>query len=61
VGGAGTVLNWDSCVGIFQSLYVSDRGLLTCEKEDVASIPIPYLVAETGTDDIGKFVIIVSD
>ena len=59
-GVSGNIFDWDTSVGKYPLLYVSSRGLLTMEKENVASMPVEFIVAETGEDDNGKFVIIVS-
>lgn len=59
-GIAGTTLNWDVVVGLYPSMYISDRGLLTCEKESVNSDVVEYILADTGIDEVGKFVLIAS-
>lgn len=58
-GLAGNALDWDSAVGKYPSLYISSRGLLTCEKENINSIAIARAVAETGIDDVGRFILTV--
>ena len=58
-GGAGGLLNWAVTVGATSPLYVSSRGLLTCEKENVNSIAISRAVADIGTDDVGDFILTV--
>lgn len=60
-GVAGSTLNWTNYVGTFNALYISSRGLMTCEKEDPNSIVIPYIICDIGEDEVGKYINIVSD
>ena len=58
-GSGGGVLDWESAIGVYNVLHISDRGLLTCEKENVNSYDIPRAVADVGTDEVGKFIVTV--
>jgi len=59
-GASGGVLDYEATIGGEPSLYVSNRGLLTCEKEDVGSLKVAYILCSVETDESGKFLVIVS-
>ena len=58
-GALGGALDYTQRPG-YPSLYVSDRGLLTIEKEYVGSQPITFVLASQGEDNDGKFLVIAS-
>lgn len=59
-GVSGSVFDWTTIVGKHDSLYVSSRGLLTMEKENVNSVPMEFIAVDVGNDENGKYVAIAS-
>lgn len=57
-GALGSLLDWHSAVNK-NSLYVSNRGILTCEKEDADSIPVARIVADIESDEFGAFILTI--
>ena len=58
-GASGTVLDYTQRIG-YPGLYVSDRGLLTVEKENPNSQPITFVLASQGQDADGHFLVVAS-
>lgn len=58
-GTSGEILDYTQRVG-HPGLYVSDRGLLTVEKETPTSQPITFVLASQGQDTDGHYLVITS-
>jgi len=58
-GISGGEIDWSKRKG-YPCLYVSNRGLITYEKEHVDSQPITFVVGAQGKDDDGEYLLIVS-
>lgn len=57
-GVLGGILDWTVTPGKFPVLYISNRGLLTCENESGSTNCLQYTVAAIDEDEVGMFVII---